>query len=70
MMFEWQFTPDARDAQECKGGVFPCRSGDTYRSESVAIWHGKKWMKECGRTGEIKAIPAEKPVASYIRRSK
>lgn len=66
MMFEWQFTPDARDVQACKGGVFPCRSGDAYRSESVAIWHGKKWMKECGRTGEIKAIPAGKPVASYI----
>lgn len=65
-MFEWQFTPDEADIKSCKGAFCPCRSGSTYKTESAAVWHGKKWMKECGRTGEIKAIQAAHPVTSYI----
>ncbi len=65
-MFEWYFSPDADDIKRCKGGVFPCRSSCKYKTESVAEYHGKKWMKECHRTGEIKAIPAGKRIPSYI----
>lgn len=65
-MFEWYFSPDADDIKRCKGGVFPCRSGCKYKAESVAEYHGKKWMKECHRTGEIKVIPAGKRIPSYI----
>jgi hypothetical protein len=65
-MFEWYFTPDADDIKACKGGVFPCISGDKYKTAALAEWHGKKWMKECHRTGEIKANPAEKCIPSYI----
>lgn len=65
-MFEWYFIPDAADIERCKGGVFPCRSGYTYAKETTAIWHGKKWAKECRRTGESKAVPAKKAPASYI----
>lgn len=65
-MFEWQFVPDAVDIKNCMGAVCPCRSGDTYKTASSAIWHGKKWMKECDRSGEIKAIPASRVPASYI----
>ena len=65
-MFEWYFTPDVNDIKACKGGVFPCRSGYKYKTESVAVYHGKKWMKECNRTGEIKAIPAGKRIPSHI----
>lgn len=57
-MFEWYFKPDAEDIKACKGGVFPCRSGYKYKSEQTAIKCGEKWMKECHRTGKIKAIPA------------
>lgn len=64
--FEWYFSPDAADIEKCKGGVFPCRSGYTYKTESQAVWHGKKWMKECGRTGEIKAVPVREYKYSYI----
>lgn len=28
---------------------------------AAAIWHGKRWMKECGKTGTITAIPAIDP---------
>lgn len=65
-MFEWQFVPDAADIRACNGVVCPCRSGDTYKTASSAIWNGKKWMKECGRTGEITAIPESRAAASYI----
>lgn len=65
-MFEWKFVPDAADINTCRGAVCPCRSGDTYKTASSAIWHGKKWMRECGRTGEITAIPASRVPASYI----
>ena len=65
-MFEWYFSPDADDIKRCKGGVFPCRSGSKYKTESVAEYHGKKWMKECHRTGKIKAIPAKQRIPSYI----
>ena len=30
------------------------------------IWHGKRWMKECGRTGTITAIPAIDPEPYHI----
>lgn len=65
-MYEWYFSPDADDIKRCKGGVFPCRSGYKYKTESIAEWHGKKWMKECYRTGEIKAIPAGRRISSHI----
>ena len=65
-MFEWEFSPDAADVKNCMGAVCPCRSGDTYKTASAAIWHGKKWMKDCGRTGEITAIPESRVPASYI----
>ncbi|MCI8632535.1 MAG: hypothetical protein HFE64_03500 [Lachnospiraceae bacterium] len=65
-MFTWYFTPDKEDIKACKGGIFPCSADEAYKTESIAIWHGKKWMKECGRTGEVKAIPAANRTPSYI----
>lgn len=65
-MYEWYFSPDADDIKRCKGGVFPCRSVYKYKTESIAEYHGKKWTKECHRTGEIKAIPAKQRIPSYI----
>lgn len=65
-MVEWQFVPDAADIRACNGVVCPCRSGDAYKTAADAIRGGKKWMKACGRTGEIKVIPASRAAASYI----
>lgn len=65
-MFEWEFAPDAADIRACNGVACPCRSGDAYKTAADAIRGGKKWMKECGRSGEIKAIPASRAPASYI----
>ena len=42
------------------------RGGETFKTESRAIWHGKRWMKECGRTGTITAIPAIDPEPYHI----
>lgn len=67
MLYEWSFAPDAADIAECKGVAMGCRSGEGWQKESTAIWYGKKWMKETGRTGTITAIPYKaKPTASYV----
>lgn len=63
--FEWLFTPDQKDpmyhpmpgTSEC----YPhccCRSGDVFPNEVAAVKDGKKWMKEAGRSGSIKAVKA------------
>jgi hypothetical protein len=57
-MFEWYFT--ATD------GGLNYRSGDTYKTESQAVWHGKRWVKETGRKGTVTAIKAERKTGSYI----
>lgn len=64
--FEWEFTPDQNDIDACEGAVMPCTSGCTYPKESTAIWYGKRWMKETGRTGTVKAIPAHQKMRSCI----
>lgn len=64
--FEWEFTPDQNGIDACKGAVMPCTSGYTYPDESTAIWYGKRWMKETGRTGTVKAIPAHQKTSSYV----
>ena len=48
MTFEWYFAPDASDIEQCRGFECPCASGETFRTESQAIWHGKRWMKQHG----------------------
>lgn len=64
--FEWKFTQDQKDIDACKGAVMPCTSGYTYPKESTAIWYGKRWMKETGRTGTVKAIPAHQKMRPCI----
>ena len=66
MTYEWHFTPDAADITACKGAVLGCQSGDSWPKESTAIWYGKRWLKESGRTGTITAVPARQRSASYI----
>lgn len=67
MTYEWNFTPDAADIAACNGATLGCQSGDSWTKESTAIWHGKKWLKETGRTGTITAIPHEPAsTVSYI----
>ena len=66
MMYEWYFYPDEDDINRCKGGFFACRSGYEYSTPALAMYHGKKWMKECNRTGEIRAIPSKSIVAEQL----
>ena len=58
MRYEWYFT-----AQD---GGLNCRSGDTYKTERQAVWHGKRWQKEANRQGSISAIKANKKQPTYI----
>ena len=64
--FEWEFTPDQNDIDACKCAVMPCTSGYTYPKESTAIWYGKRWMKETGRTGTVRAILAHQKMRPCI----
>lgn len=57
-MYDWEFTPDENDVRKCKGVAYKVRGGETYKSEGSAVWHGKQWMKETGRTGKIKSVLA------------
>ena len=65
-MYDWMFTPDDADIAASNGYDLGVRGGETFKTESRAIWHGKRWMKECGRTGTITAIPAIDPEPYHI----
>lgn len=65
-MYDWNFEPDAADIAANNGYDLGVKGGEAYKTESQAIWHGKRWMKECHRTGTITAIPARKPDPIYI----
>ena len=67
-MYYWYFTPDAADIAACKGAYLPLLGNDAeYKTESQAIWHGKRWMKEASRTGTIEAVEARRRnPTSYI----
>ena len=67
MAFWWYFTPDAADIAACKGVACPLLGNDQrYKTEAQAIWHGKRWMKECNRTGTVTAVPAKASGPAYI----
>lgn len=65
-MYDWHFEPDAADIAASNGYNLGVNGGEAYKTESQAIWHGKRWMKECHRTGTITAIPAESSYPGYI----
>ena len=65
-MYDWHFEPDAADIAANNGYSLGIVGGESYKKESQAIWHGKRWMKECGRTGTITAIPAHVNEPIYI----
>lgn len=65
-MYDWLFTPDDADIAASNGYDLGVRGGEAFKTESRAIWHGKRWMKECGRTGTITAIPAIYPEPYHI----
>lgn len=58
MMYDWHFEPDAADIAANNGYDLGLKGGESYKTEIQAIWHGKRWMKQHGRTGTITAIPA------------
>ena len=67
MAFWWHFTPDAADTAAHKGASIPVLGDDQrYKTESQAIWHGKRWAKECHRTGTVTAVPAKASGPAYI----
>lgn len=61
--FEWHFEPDSNDRNYAVNpvtgkpyGFCCCSSGYVYGSEQAAIRAGKRWMKECNRSGIITAV--------------
>lgn len=65
-MYDWHFEPDAADIAASNGYNLGVNGGEAHKTESQVIWHGKRWMKDCGRTGTITAIPAESSQPCYI----
>ena len=65
-MYDWMFTPDDADIAASNGYDLGVRGGESFKKECQAIWHGKRWMKECGRTGTITAVPAISPEPYHI----
>lgn len=57
--YNWHFKPDEQDVAKNNGYDLGLIGDAACKTESQAIWHGKKWMKESHRTGTITAIPAE-----------
>ena len=66
MKFNWHFEPDAQDVARNNGYNLGLIGDVACKTESQAIWHGKKWMKEAHRTGTITSIPAESRQPFYI----
>lgn len=65
-MFNWHYTPDEADIARNKGYNLGLIGDSCCKTESQAIWHGKRWMRESHRTGTIEAIPAESFHTNYI----
>lgn len=65
-MYDWNFEPDAADVAKNQGYNLGVHGGEAYKTESQAIWHGKRWMKECHRTGTITAVSADAHSPIYI----
>ncbi len=65
-MYDWNFEPDAADVAKNQGYNLCVHGGEAYKTESQAIWHGKRWMKECHRTGTITAVFADVHSPIYI----
>ena len=65
-MYDWNFEPDAADVAKNQGCNLGVHGGEAYKTESQAIWHGKRWMKECHRTGTVTAVPAKASGPAYI----
>lgn len=65
-MYDWHFKPDAEDIAANNGYDLGVKGGEAYKTESQAIWHGKRWMKECGRTGTITAVSTDAHSPIYI----
>mgnify|MGYP000002428098 CR=1 FL=1 len=59
MRFNWYFEPDAQDVARNNGYDLGLIGDAACKTESQAIWHGKKWMKEAHRSGTVTSIPAE-----------
>lgn len=66
MAFRWYFAPDAADIEQCRGFECQCASIETFKTEVHAIRAGKRWMKECHRTGTVTAVPAKASGPAYI----
>ena len=64
--YNWYFKPDEQDVTKNNGYDLGLIGDAACKTESQAIWHGKKWMKESHRTGPITAIPAEDNQPNYI----
>ena len=44
MMYDWHFEPDTADIAANNGYDLGLRGGEAYKTESKAIWHGKRWI--------------------------
>lgn len=65
-MYDWHFKPDAADIAANNGYSLGVVGGEAHKTAGQAIWHGKRWMKECGRTGTITAVSADAHSPIYI----
>lgn len=51
----WRFQPGATDPCVIAGSRLGVSSDEVYKTEQSAIRAGRRWMRECGRIGEITA---------------
>lgn len=60
--FDWVFRPTEEDPCYIEG--YPllggCRGGEVFPTRARAIRDGHRWMKESGRVGTVKAVPASR----------
>lgn len=70
--YEWMFTPDESDPVYCADPLTGkpydfccCRSGYVFKSEDAAVRNGKRWMKECKRSGVIRTVKSSPRLFEY-----
>lgn len=75
MSYDWEVTFDEKDrfaAEDShlrlQGIEMPnkLQGGYHYRTEAAARRGARKWLKETGRSGTVKVVPAEPIPHSYI----
>lgn len=68
-MYDWHFKPDAADIAANNGYDLSVKGGEAYKTESQAIWHGKRMVLDFDWMLPATSENRDKILVEIIRRA-